>query len=529
MLFLEQIDAYRDSDRTAFQNGEQSLTYRQLHLYSDRLAALIRQRLGDDRSPLVVYGHKSPLMMVAFLACAKAGHAYCPIDLSFPHSRVQDIVDAVEPKLILAAAEWPLDQREAVLDEAQLYQIVSREYSQTEEVFDWRSVSVREDETYYIIFTSGSTGKPKGVQITYANLNHYIDWINTVGTTKTQKVYLNQAPFSFDLSVMDLYLSLANEGTLYAIDKEIQLDYAQLFAALRAGRINVWVSTPSFADICLADPTFSGEQMPELELFLFCGETLTNKTAARLKKRFPQAQVFNTYGPTESTVCITQVEITDEVMAKYEPLPIGAAKTGTLVRIQNGNEILPEGEAGEIVILGDTVSSGYFKNSQQTEKAFFTDGETGLRGYRTGDKGYLKDGQLFYQGRIDLQIKLHGYRIEIEDIESNLMKLPGMDKVVVLPNIDKQQKVKSITAYCLYRPPVATGAEGGLSANAENRLPVNVEAQTSSSDAATRIKQELAAFVPAYMIPKKIVLMDAIPVTTNGKADRQALLKELGK
>ncbi|MDO5100262.1 MAG: D-alanine--poly(phosphoribitol) ligase subunit DltA [Eubacteriales bacterium] len=510
MLFLEQIDTYRNSDRLAFQNGEQSLSYSRLHRYSDRLAALIRQRLGDDRSPLLVYGHKSPLMLVSFLACVKAGHAYCPIDLSFPHSRVQDIVDAVEPKLILATADWPLEHSEAVLTEADMDQLIRQEPAEGDEPFDWRAVSVREDETYYIIFTSGSTGKPKGVQITYANLNHYIAWINTVGTSKTQKVYLNQAPFSFDLSVMDLHLSLANEGTLYAIDKEIQLDYAKLFAALRAGRLNVWVSTPSFADICLADPSFSEEEMPGLELFLFCGETLTNKTAARLKKRFPQAQVFNTYGPTESTVCITEVEITDEVLAKYEPLPIGAAKPGTLVRIQNGDEILPAGEAGEIVILGDTVSSGYFKNPQQSEKAFFTDTVTGMRGYRTGDKGYLKDGQLFYQGRIDLQIKLHGYRIEIEDIESNLMKLPGMDKVVVLPNIDKQQKVKSITAYCMYQPPAEAKEE-------------------PEAEQVARIKQELAAFVPAYMIPKKIVLMDAIPVTTNGKADRRALLKELGK
>jgi D-alanine--poly(phosphoribitol) ligase subunit 1 len=251
---------------------------------------------------------------------------------------------------------------------------------------------------------------------------------------------------------MDVYLSLYTGGTICAITKEVQKNLKLLYKVLPTTDVNVWVSTPSFADVCLSDRSYNKDLLPNLKYFLFCGEILTNRTVEKLYEAFPESIVVNTYGPTESTVCVTEVVVDKEVLSTYSPLPVGVARPGTWLYIisENGDR-LPDGEQGEIIIVGDTVSTGYYKNPEQSQKAFSTETIDGVeyRLYHTGDKGYIKNGQLFYCGRIDFQIKLHGYRIEIEDIENNLVKVGGVEKAVVLPNME-DNKVKSLTAYVVY-------------------------------------------------------------------------------
>ena len=317
-------------------------------------------------------------------------------------------------------------------------------------------------------------------------------------------VFLNQAPFSFDLSVMDLYLSLYSGGKLHVLPKKIQGDMKMLMESLKESGANIWVSTPSFAEVCLSDESFNKELLPEMKRFLFCGETLPVSVVRKLHERFPGAEVVNTYGPTESTVAVTDILCTPEVCDKYDPLPVGKIKPGSELRIRGEQrESLPEGESGEIIILGDSVSIGYRNLPEQTAKAFFE--EDGIRGYRTGDKGYLKDGYLFYQGRIDLQIKLHGYRIELEDVENNLMKLSGVERAAVIP-IEKEGKIVSLTAFII-----------------PDRMP------ESSFKAGQALRAEAKSFLPEYMIPKKFVFLEELPMTNNGKADRRALLAYLKK
>ena len=214
--------------------------------------------------------------------------------------------------------------------------------------------------------------------------------------------------------------------------------------------------------------------------------------------------IYNTYGPTESTVAISSVLVDRELIEKYNPLPIGIAKPGTEIEVVNENGIsLKEEEKGEIIIYGDTVSKGYFLNEELNKKFFFEKEINGkkVRAYRTGDKGYFKDKMLFYNGRIDLQVKLHGYRIEIEDVENNLMKVAGIKKVAVVPKV-KNDKVDSLTAFVIYEEEVV------------DRFAT-----------VQKIKKEMKEFVPEYMVPKKIVFLDEIPMTVNGKANRRKLLE----
>lgn len=485
--------------RTAIAAGDSLVSYEQLDLDSDRLAEWIRKSYqGDDKTPIVVYGHKSTLMITCFLACVKAGRAYCPVDSSVPVSRVQRILDIVKPPVVFALEALEVSYG-SVLGAPELERIIAENTDRIPEHY-----AVKQDDLFYIIFTSGSTGEPKGVEITADCLNNFLDWSVRLGTEeekKAGKAFLNQAPFSFDLSVMDLYTCLACGGTLWTLDKATQADYSELMRFLGHSGINVWVSTPSFADLCLADSHFCSELLPELELFLFCGETLTNQTAGKLSQRFPGALVINTYGPTESTVAVTEVLITNELAAAHNPLPVGSVKPGSFIEIlrADGSPANNE-EQGEIVILGNTIGAGYYHQPELTRKAFFECEKNGIqyRGYRTGDLGYLDQGMLYYCGRMDLQVKLHGYRIELEDIEKNILRLPGIDNVVVVPVLENG-KVKSLTA-------VISGRETAL----------------GSFEEAREIKTRLKAFLPEYMIPKKIVFVDRIPMTGNGKTDRKA-------
>lgn len=482
--------------------GSTSLTWQELDDYSTRLATYLLD-VAPDNVPVVVYGHKDPLMIVSFLACSKSGRAYCPVDMSVPAGRLQDIVQEVKPSVIIATKELPSVQTgdALVLDRDVLSQRAT-----SYEARDVREHWVGADDVYYIIFTSGSTGKPKGVQITRDCLDNFVRWGRTLCSNAMPEgfVFVNQAPYSFDLSVMDLYLSLSLGGTEFALNKELLESMGTLFGRLRTSGATVWVSTPSFVEMCLADPSFTQELMPAMRTFLFCGETLTNRTAERLLEAFPQAEVYNTYGPTESTVAVTGIKVTSDVSSEHVPLPVGSPKEGTFLRIvdEDGN-VMPDGQKGEILIVGDSVSVGYFHDLERTAKAFGTlevDGVT-YRSYRTGDEGYLRDGLLFYSGRIDLQIKMHGYRIELEDIEANIAKLPGVSRVAVLPVRRPDGSVRSLTAYLVMDAPA-----------------------TSFSSADVRgLRKKLADDLPAYMIPKRLRLVDDLPVTNNGKVDRKAL------
>lgn len=499
-------------ERVAVKSKEGELTYAQLEEYSNKLAVWLKGNYKNSKTPVVVYGHKNPYMLVCFLACVKSGRGYCPQDLSIPMIRVIDTIESVNPDVIFQV------EGELALTDYQTTNLfdIKTIIEDTKDTYDesWQNAP---EDVHYIIFTSGSTGKPKGVQITTECLNNYLDWSVTLAGDKAKGIegcrqekegmyFLNQAPFSFDLSVMDLYTSLACGGTLVTMDKETQKDYGKMFSFFEKEHLNIWVSTPSFADMCMSDKKFSKELLPDIKAFLFCGETLTTSTVEHLMERFPGAKIINTYGPTESTVAVTDVEITKEMLgqtiAEGKSLPVGHEKPGTFIEIHDEDgKCVKEGEQGEIVIIGDTVSIGYYQRADLTEKHFFTCERNGVtyRAYHTGDAGYLKDGQLFYNGRIDLQVKLHGYRIEIEDIENNMVRLPQITHAVVIPNI-KEGKVKSLTAF-------VTGEK----------------TEQSPLEYSKEIKEGLKEILPAYMIPKKIRYIDSIPMNNHGKADRKYL------
>ena len=485
MNLIQRIDRWAAAtpERIAHLSGDRTLTYGELRRRSDGLASYLTERFGDDRRPIAVLGHREPEMVIAFLGTVKSGRPYVPIDTALPQTRIDQIVARSGAAFVITP------------DEVQ--QFSSGELRDT-------TMPIKKNDPFYILFTSGSTGEPKGVIITLGCLEHFIAWtLAEQHFAERAEVFLNQAPFSFDLSVMDLYCSLITGGTLFSISRDLIENPKKLYRALATSCVTTWVSTPSFAQMCLVEDKFARAMLPRVRRFLFCGETLAPQTAAQLLARFPRAQVWNMYGPTEATVATTSIQVDSAILEKYSPLPVGSVMPGTRIFIVDKNGIeRSENERGEIMIAGPNVSPGYIGRPDLTARAFFD--YRGLRAYKSGDLGRFRDGLLFFEGRIDEQIKLSGYRVELGDVETNLRLLPTVRDAVVIPVI-KSGTAQSLTAF--------------VSLVARN--------ETSDFKLAHDLRSQLGERLPTYMLPRKFVFLDALPMTANGKVDRTALAKSL--
>lgn len=481
-------------------------TYAELWEASDRIAAALAART-EKRQPAVVLGHKSACMIAGFLGCLKSGHAFVPVDTEMPLTRLADILSQLGETLVVVTEDMPdalacalpesdvLDARAAVAAAGSPFVVPDRA--------SW----VTGDEMQYLIFTSGSTGRPKGIEVGADNVARFMDWVCTFPVIREGgRVFLDQPPYSFDLSEYEVVGALATGGCLHAVEREETEDLRALFADLRDSGVEVWTSTPSFADLCLADRSFDEALLPDVRLFLFCGEALRRSTAAALRERFPRARIANTYGPTESTVAVTYVEIGDSELVDERPLPVGRPRPGTELRIVDPETGAPceAGRIGEIVIVGDTVAKGYFRNPEKTAAAFFdatlVDG-TPVRAYRTGDAGHLDEsGMLYCDGRFDSLVKVNGFRIELADVEENLGALPLVKQAAVVP-VRRRERVAYLKACVVLRERPAG----------------------SDFEIARLIKARLAERVPGYMVPRSVALVGELPLTCNGKVDRKAL------
>jgi D-alanine--poly(phosphoribitol) ligase subunit 1 len=480
----------RTPSRTAHVWRGHQLSYRELAVRSDALACQLRARVSPG-SPVIVYGHKEPGMLVSFLACIKAGHPYVPVDSGIPAVRIAKIVEHSRAGLVLAPGAAP----PGITDIPQLAGGEFRAAAEGAPIAPPGRTANGPDDVVYIMYTSGSTGEPKGVQITFANLVSFLAWTHEVHPVGDGRRFLNQAPFSFDLSVMDLYMSLTTGGTLHSVDRSMVGNPPELREALVAANVEVWVSTPSFAELCLADRRFTAANLPAITWFLFCGETLTPACVRRLRERFPDARVYNLYGPTEATVAVTSVLVEDALLDRFPTLPLGTPRPDTrLVVIDGeGREVAP-GKSGEIVIDGPCVGLGYLHAPELTARVF-----TGQR-YRTGDAGHYEGDALIFEGRLDLQVKLFGHRIELEDVAANLVALAGVEHAVVLP-VERGGRVDGLAAFVV--------AADGLTPAA--------------------IREALGRRVPGYMVPRDILCRPQLPMTVNGKLDRALLATELAR
>ncbi|WP_331275577.1 D-alanine--poly(phosphoribitol) ligase subunit DltA [Peptostreptococcus equinus] len=541
---VDGVKKYAKTDRLAVIEREDILSYKDLDKFSDIIANYII-RNSKTVNPVAIYANKDIMILPVMIGALKSGRAYVPMDVSFPQQRVDDVVEAVCPDMVFDFTDgeyfFNKENREDKKENYKNVQIISRqdlceiveENKNTELAKEVPNDQwVKGDENSYILFTSGSTGKPKGVQISTYNLNSFIEWMSPIlGIDGSEKVVMDQPAYSFDLSVSQLYPGIANGATLYSLSKKVVADFNLMFEEMKKSNMDVWVSTPTFIGMCLSDDSFTEELLPNLRKLLFIGEVLPVETARKLRERFPKAEVINGYGPTEATVGISHVIISDEHINSGQSLPVGVPMPNSKIKIvdEQGKEV-PKGEKGEIIIIGPSVSKGYYKNEAKNLEAFYVEeidpwteidaeykkeldkrsdedkefDNLRYRAYRTGDLGsILEDGNIKYSGRKDFQIKLNGYRIEIEDIENNLRKVTNVKNAVVLP-VYKNEKIAFLKAIVELKKSNDLG-------NLKNGI---------------KIKKELSNFMPEYMIPRSVAIIDSMPTNTNGKIDRKKLKEE---
>ena len=471
-------------NQVAVKHNDEILTYEALNRFANQLAILLK----DAKTPLILYGHMSPFMIVGMIGSMKAGCGYVPLDTSIPQDRILSIINKIEPQYIFNTTDDQLEIEDISFISKDLLTGVK----QNEDTVS----KIKDSDIAYTIFTSGSTGEPKGVQISYESLNLFTNWMLELNQVGSNQQWLNQAPFSFDLSVMSIYPCLMTAGTLNLVDKTMINKPKLLNEMLEESKINVWVSTPSFMEMCLMLPRLTEASYSNLKEFFFCGEILANKTAELLLQRFPSAYIYNTYGPTEATVAVTSILVTEEVINQYNPLPVGLPQPGTKLSLTH---------EGELIISGKCVSEGYVKDELRSKKVF--NKLDGQKSYYTGDKAQFIDNQWFINGRIDYQIKLNGYRMELEEIEFQLRKLEKIRDAIVVPTY-KNNKVTHLNAAVIL-----------------NHCDEVIDVQTLTHD----IKTELKPVLPEYMIPKKIIYMKKLPLTMNGKLDRKKIAEAILK
>ncbi|MBS1203890.1 MAG: D-alanine--poly(phosphoribitol) ligase [Proteobacteria bacterium] len=443
----------------AISGSDETLTWQQLSVAVTEWLQRYQQCQPNAETPVVLYGHQQAEFAVAIYSCLLHNIPYIPVDCIYPQERLKEICH-------LASAPY-------------YYDVAARQFVPTSEV----GQSLAEPDLAYIMFTSGSTGKPKGVQIGRESVWHFMQWVSQDFALPQMPVLMNHALFSFDLSLIPLLANLATGGHIVLNAKE-DIAAEDWLTRLKNNAVSVWVSTPSFAYQKLLSPQFNSDFLPTLDVFIFIGEVLNKALVKQLRRRFPHAKILNSYGPTEATIATTVVEITDEIVNRENNLlPIGTMMP------ESRMEITTE---GELIIWGKNVMRGYLGLPlENAEKLLRREGEA-WRGYKTGDLGY-EDGLLYCQGRNDSQIKLNGYRIEINEIENRLLAMSGIREAVVLPLMKTGGGVLRIAAFCVTK---------------------------LAPDA---IKHSLSQVVPSYMVPSQIIIQDTLPLNPNGKIDRKLL------
>jgi amino acid adenylation domain-containing protein len=354
-----------------------------------------------------------------------------------------------------------------------------------------------QDDLAYILFTSGSTGQPKGVMLSHANAFTFLDWCQGVlGPWYEDDRFSSHAPFHFDLSVFDLFVSCRNAATLVLIGESLAREPAQLGLFLTERRIKVWYSAPSILALLAEHGGLDRPGFAAPRLVLFAGEVFPIGPLRRLRRLWPEARLWNLYGPTETNVC-TALPIPETIPEdRTTPYPIGTVCPPLRARIvdEDGCD-LPIGSLGELVIAGPGVMRGYFGQPELTAAAFFADRD-GSRWYRTGDL-VVDDGTGCYQfhGRRDRMVKRRGYRIELGEIESALYRHDGVDRAAVVARADESGV--SISAFVALKP--------------------------DRKRSIIAMKRHCTVYLPHYMVPDTITFVNRLPATSTDKVDYQRL------
>ncbi len=507
-LFEDQVERTPDAIAVMFENEQ--ITYRDLNSRANQLGHYLRS-LGVKPDVLVgICVERSIEMIVGLLGILKSGGAYVPLDPAYPSDRLAYMVEDSK-LLVLVTQQSLLTTCAGFMPSGQPHApVIFSIDSDWEQVIQYSRknpiTAATVQNLAYTIYTSGSTGKPKGVQLEHRSVFNFLVSMTQAAGIIAGDVFVSVASISFDMSVLDLYITLTVGATLVVASREATTDGSKLIQQIERSQASVMQATPATWQIMLA----SGWQGNKNLKVLSGGEPLTRKLAAQLLEK--TASVWNLYGPTETTVYSTVYEVKSAEQKIFIGRPIANTEIYILdAHLQGAKEVLmlsPIGKVGELHIGGDGLARGYLNRPDLTEQKFISYSLTenhSSRIYKTGDLArYLPDGNLECLGRIDHQVKIRGFRIEIGEIETLLTKHPSIAEAVVVARKESNGN-KRLVAYLVQKP--------------ETR----VEHQENHTQFIPQLRSFLKEKVADYMVPSNFVIMDNMPLTPNGKINRLAL------
>ena len=433
---------------------------------------------------------KKAYNIAAFLGIAYAGCFYVPIDNQMPSERVNLIIETLNPSLIIYDKITEKKLNEFSIPKIN-YNEVSASSINTEALTHIRQSSKTTD-LLYVLFTSGSTGIPKGVTISHLAVIDFMEWVCKKYSINENNILCNQAPFYFDASVPDIYIPLKTGATVYIPPKIYYTFPNKILQFIVDKEINTLVWVPSVLCNVVNCKAFNLIIPSTIKLVIFCGEVMPCKHLNIWRKYVPDALYVNMYGPTEATYACMYYNVERE-FDDDEKLPLGKACENSEILLITEDDILAKkGEIGEICILGQCLSSGYYNDPNKTAKTFVqnpaNDKWIELM-YRTGDLAYRDGNTLIFAGRKDFQIKRLGHRIELGEIEATILSINSIEN-----------------ACCLFN-------------SSTNEIIVVYTGAIDSKDLSALLEKKL----PHYMLPSKYEYITTMPMNLNGKIDRRKL------
>ena len=479
-------------DKLAFSDGERGMTFGELSKVSRAVGTAVCER-GLRREPVVILMEKSAMEIAAFFGVVYAGCHYVPMDAEMPKLRMQKIIETLRPRLLICSAQTEKMAREIPFDgEIALCEALADTAENTAALERVRAAQIDIDPIY-IVFTSGSTGTPKGVAACHRSVIDYTESLCEALPFGEDTVFGNQTPLYFDAPLKEIMPTLKYGATTYFIPKKHFMFPLKLAEYLNTYHINTvcWVVSAltmisSFGVLEKCPPQY-------LHTVAFGSEVFPIRQFNLWRNALPEARFFNLYGPTEATGMSCYYETTHP-FEEGESIPVGKPfrNTGLMLIGEDGREVV-EGERGEIYLRGTCVTLGYYRNPEKTSEAFvqnpLNDAYPEIV-YRTGDIGYLNEqGDLMFCGRRDHQIKHMGHRIELGEIEAAAATDLGVRR-----------------ACCLYD-------------DANRKIAVFYTGEQTPAGLSATLK----GLLPRYMLPAIVRQLDTMPLTANGKLDRQTL------
>ena len=493
--YLE-ITSEKYANKIAYMDNNRSITFKQLRTEAFRVASCLISQ-GYKKKPVVIFMEKSVLCISSFLGVAYSGNFYSPIDIKMPAERIKKIADTLQPGIVITdqahfdlAKEYfsglPVVKYESITDHQACDDITVLK----------TAMRVIDTDILYVLFTSGSTGQPKGVIISHRAAVDFIEWISECYHFDENTVFGNQAQLYFDLSIQDVYAPIRNGSTTVLIPNRLYVSPVRVWNRIIETKVNTLVWIPSMLSLFANMDILRNVKKAPIKAVIFCGEVMPMKQLNYWIQNYPDAVYANLYGPTECTEACTYYTL-DRSFSDEDILPIGVEcdNCEAIVVDDEGKEIKEIGAVGELLMRGTCLSDGYYGNKEKTEESFVQNplhSNYPDKVYKTGDLVcYNERHELVYVSRKDFQVKIHGYRVELGEIEAAASAVPGIDYVCC---VFDHHSDSLILVY-----------SGDISSE--------------------KLNDALVKKLQSYMIPSVYHQLDAMPFNLNGKIDREKIKK----